>query len=161
FFFGGDEKQLDLAKLNNAIFETAQDNLKRDLTEFVQVFENSNHVKEDTLAASYVQLTNCSQSLQAAKTRKDDLQSIINQGNKTQEEMNTLSTILEDIKNAQETRTPPFSKERAEFLKQLEMERQEQLKELRRQQDKIEEHYAKKTRESTYRNLVGSSFFYS
>ena len=54
--------------------------MKRDLSEFVQVFENSNHVKEDTLAASYVQLTNCSQSLQAAKTRKDDLQSIIDQG---------------------------------------------------------------------------------
>ena len=75
--------------------------------------------------------------------------------------MNTLSTILQDIKNAQETQIPPFAKERAEFLDQLEMERQEQLKQLRRQQDKIEEHYAKKTRESTYRNLVGSSFFYS
>ena len=54
--------------------------MKRDLIEFVQVFENPNHVKEDTLAASYVQLTNCSQSLQAAKNRKDDLQSIIDQG---------------------------------------------------------------------------------
>ncbi|KAI9246496.1 hypothetical protein BDA99DRAFT_576612 [Phascolomyces articulosus] len=143
----------DLAQLDNAIFETAQGNLQRDLAEFVQAVENPNHVKEDTLAANYVQLTSCGQSLQVAKTREDDLQSIITQGNEVQDEMKALETILQDVKNAQETRTPPFAEERAEFLKQLEHERQEQLKELRRQQDKIEEHYVKKTRESTYRNL--------
>ncbi|KAI9488720.1 hypothetical protein BDB00DRAFT_32338 [Zychaea mexicana] len=151
----------DLAQLDHAIFETAHRNLRRDLTEFVHVFEESDHVKEDTLAAAYVQLTNCGQSLQTAKTREDDLQSAITQGNKVREDMNTLETVLQDVKHAYETKTPPFAVERAEFLKQLEKERQDHLKELRRQQDKIEEHYAKKTRESTYRNLVGSSFFYS
>ncbi|KAI8149801.1 hypothetical protein BJV82DRAFT_584695 [Fennellomyces sp. T-0311] len=152
----------DLSQLDNAIFKTAQRNLRQDLAEFVKVFEETDHVNKDTLASSYVQLSTCSRSLQTAETRKDDLQGVITAGNEVQENMNAIETVLQEVKNAQESRTPPFAAERAEFMAKLEAERQEQLKEIRRQQDKLEEHYAKKTRESTYRNLVGaSSFFYS
>ena len=76
--------------------------------------------------------------------------------------MNAVETVLQEVRHAQDSRTPPFAVERAEFLARLEAERQEQVKEIQRQQDRLDEHYAKKTRESTYRNLVGaSSFFYS
>lgn len=62
---------------------------------------------------------------------------------------------VEAIKAEQATHPPPFSTERAQFLDDLNMRRREIESKLRREQDKLEEFYAKRTRESTFHNIVG------
>lgn len=79
----------------------------------------------------------------------------------TQEELTktqkTLGALLDAVKETQNKHIKiPFELEKQAYLKQ-QQERKKRLElEIRRESDILDENYAKKTRESIYRNLVGS-----
>lgn len=70
--------------------------------------------------------------------------------------MDDLDKTLKDAQEKQMIQGPPFAAEREEYLKKIQEDRQKFERELQRQRDKIEEYYAKRTRESTLSNLVGA-----
>lgn len=66
---------------------------------------------------------------------------------------------VNSILNQQEKRDSSISLEsqRQAFLDELEQRRKQEEQDLQRKYDRLDEHYAKKTRDSIYQNLVGSS----
>lgn len=73
---------------------------------------------------------------------------------KTQQKLNALLDAVKETQNKH--KNIPFELEKQAYLKQ-QQERKKKLElEIRRESDILDENYAKKTRESIYRNLVGS-----
>lgn len=68
---------------------------------------------------------------------------------------------VQDVLAQQELRESralsPLETQRQEFMDQLQQRRKQEEQDIQRQYDKLEEHYAKKTRDSIYQNLVGSN----
>jgi hypothetical protein len=66
---------------------------------------------------------------------------------------------VNSILNQQEKRDSSAAREaqRQAFLDQLAQQRKQEEQALQREYDRLDEHYAKKTRESIYQNLVGSN----
>ena len=111
-------------------------------------------ITADSLAKTYVNITTCDSKLKSAVATKTDLSSTQEELTKTQK---TLSALLDAVKETQNKHINiPFELEKQAYLKQ-QQERKKRLElEIRRESDILDENYAKKTRESIYRNLVGS-----
>jgi hypothetical protein len=65
---------------------------------------------------------------------------------------------LETVQETQnKIKSTPFEQERKAFLQSLADRKKKIENEITRESDKIDEYYAKKTRDSIYRNLVGGN----
>ncbi|KAI7876022.1 hypothetical protein K492DRAFT_210603 [Lichtheimia hyalospora FSU 10163] len=149
----------DLDDFGNALFGSAHAHLQKNVDDFVRTFdethpESGTRVGPDALAVAFVQLSNCSQKLQVNKqVGWDDL---VKHSQQTRQTMDDLDKTLQDAQEKQMMQGPPFATEREKYLKTLQEDRKKFERELQRQKDKIEEYYAKRTRESTLSNLVGA-----
>lgn len=75
----------------------------------------------------------------------------------TRKTMHKLQDMLDEVQSAQATKPHPFETERDAFLASLRDTERKHDQEVRRARDKLDEHYLKQMRESTFRNLVGTS----
>ncbi|OAC99640.1 hypothetical protein MUCCIDRAFT_114839 [Mucor lusitanicus CBS 277.49] len=145
-------------ELDNLIFKNGQEALSRELESFVEEFETKQQLTTaDTLARTYVNITTCDSKLKLA-TSKVDLSSTQQQVAKTRQKLNTL---LDAVKETQRKHNNiPFESEKEAFLKQQQDRKKALEQDIRREADLLDETYAKKTRESIYRNLVGSQSWF-
>ncbi|KAI9310126.1 hypothetical protein BX666DRAFT_2033444 [Dichotomocladium elegans] len=146
----------DLAELDELLFGDAQSHLRSELDFFASHPESSISIGPEELARAYVQLSGCRKRLNSALEKQDQWREVSDTGRETLAKMQDLDQLLQDLKQRQAEKEPPFAAERAEFLAQLNAEREAVDREIQQQKDKIEEYYARKKRESTYRNLVGT-----
>lgn len=161
-------------ELDNLIFKHGQEALSRELESFVEEFEvstltffhalNSRYSQTkqqlttaDSLAKTYVNITTCDSKLKTA-TNRADLSNTQHEIAQTQQKLNTL---LDAVKETQSRRNNiPFESEKEAFLKQQQERKKKLEQDIRREADLLDETYAKKTRESIYRNLVGSQSWF-
>lgn len=72
--------------------------------------------------------------------------------------LSQLNLIVEKLEAERSKKEPsPVEIEREEYKKLLAERKKSMEKEIQRQSDKLDEYYAKQTRESIYRNLVGGN----
>ncbi|KAG2214818.1 hypothetical protein INT46_006610 [Mucor plumbeus] len=149
-------------ELDDLIFKNGQKALHQELESFVQEFEaristlftKQQLITTDSLAKTYVDITTCDSKLKSAAATKTDLSSTQEELAKTQQKLNALLDAVKETQNKH--KNIPFELEKQAYLKQ-QQERKKKLElEIRRESDILDENYAKKTRESIYRNLVGS-----
>jgi hypothetical protein len=130
------------------------------------------HPSPDDLATAFIQLNSCQTHLdQASKQGFSDLTHESNEFHKNKR-MNTnpcihwlenaMKQALEQVNSIlkqQEKRdsSAPREAQWQAFLDQLAQRRKQEEQDLQREYDRLDEHYAKKTRESIYQNLVGSN----
>ncbi|KAI8393594.1 uncharacterized protein BYT42DRAFT_541833 [Radiomyces spectabilis] len=147
----------DVGDLDNVLFQKPQQRLQHELGAFVQAFDDNCHSKinPETLASHYVQLVQSVQQLEQAKQCHFDFEEISNQASTTKERLAALQDIITQTEHSPET--DELDVQRQEFLKMLEQKQKKDLQRWQMEKDKLEEYYTKKTRESTYRNLVGSN----
>lgn len=70
----------------------------------------------------------------------------------------TLESLLQAVQDTQsQPKKIPFEQERRSYLAELDERKRKLALEMTRESDKLDEFYTKKTRESIYRNLVGSN----
>lgn len=161
-------------ELDNLIFKHGQEALSRELGSFVEEFEvstltffhapNSRYSQTkqqlttaDSLAKTYVNITTCESKLKTA-TNRADLSNTQHEIAQTQQKLNTL---LDAVKETQSRRNNiPFESEKEAFLKQQQERKKKLEQDIRREADLLDETYAKMTRESIYRNLVGSQSWF-
>lgn len=106
----------------------------------------------DSIAKTYVQLTSCEQILK----NNNELDVVAVTEKKSKLVLHELSQVLEAVNQVQaEKKSLPFQIEREAYLIEREKRKKAIENELRRESDKIDERYAKLTRDSIYRNLVG------
>lgn len=106
----------------------------------------------DSIAKTYVQLTSCEQKLKS----KENTDIVTATQQKSKLVLDDLTQALESINQVQaKNNNLPFQSEREAYLLEREERKKAIENELRRESDKIDEHYAKLTRDSIYRNLVG------
>ncbi|KAG0175249.1 hypothetical protein DFQ28_002107 [Apophysomyces sp. BC1034] len=149
----------DTSELHHAFFGTAQGNLQRALAEFVNVFEvNQQHTQEkdkegtiEALADKYVQLSGCHEQMSLASQTQHEWSEAAKTADEIRQELEATHAGLVQ----HESRTSRFADERAQFLADIQKRRREHEQQVQKQQDRLDEHYAKKTRESIYCNLVG------
>ncbi|KAL9545416.1 hypothetical protein MBANPS3_007155 [Mucor bainieri] len=156
--FSADTITSGACELDNLIFKNGQEVLSRELEAFVEEFETKQQlITADSLAKTYVNITTCDSKLKAAVPKAD-------LSNTQQEIANThqkLSTLLDAVKETQARHSSiPFASEKEAFLKQQQDRKKKLEQEIRREADLLDETYAKKTRESIYRNLVGSQSWF-
>jgi hypothetical protein len=82
-----------------------------------------------------------------------DLSSTVERVTETQK---TLEDLLKTVQDTAPKKIP-FEQERQAYLMELDERKRQLALEMTRESDKLDEFYAKKTRESIYRNLVGSN----
>jgi hypothetical protein len=109
-------------------------------------------LKLDTFAKTYVDLTSCEPKI-TTTMHNLDLASTLERVLETQ---TTLETLLQTVQDTQPKKTP-FEQERRAYLVERDERKRQLALEMTRESDKLDETYAKKTRESIYRNLVGSN----
>ncbi|EPB87513.1 hypothetical protein HMPREF1544_05707 [Mucor circinelloides 1006PhL] len=145
-------------ELDNLIFKHGQEALSRELESFVEEFETKQQLTTaDSLAKTYVNITTCDSKLKTA-TNRADLSNTQHEIAQTQQKLNTL---LDAVKETQSRRNNiPFESEKEAFLKQQQERKKKLEQDIRREADLLDETYAKKTRESIYRNLVGSQSWF-
>ncbi|KAG2237324.1 hypothetical protein INT48_009057 [Thamnidium elegans] len=143
----------DLSQLDDLIFKQGQHQLEQELNDFVQSFETKDElVLVDSIAKSYVQLTSCEQKLKSS----ENTELVTATQQKSKLVLDDLTQVLESINEVQaEKNNLPFQSEREAYLIEREERKKAIENELRRESDKIDERYAKLTRDSIYRNLVG------
>lgn len=108
----------------------------------------------DSLAKTYVQLTSCDQKLKSAVST----QAFETTLEKSTLVHNSLAQILEAVEQIQTKKMAvPFQPEREAYIVSKEERKKAIENEIRRESDKIDEYYAKKTRDSIYQNLVGGN----
>lgn len=108
----------------------------------------------DALAKTYVQLTNCDQKLKFA-VNTQTLEATLDKSARVCESM---ARVLEGVEQVQANNmTVPFQAEREAYLTAREVRKKTLENEMRRESDKMDEYYAKKTRDSIYQNLVGGN----
>ncbi|CDH55794.1 predicted protein [Lichtheimia corymbifera JMRC:FSU:9682] len=152
----------DVDEFGNALFGSAHAHLQNNIDDFVRTFdethpESGTRVGPDALAVAFVQLSNCSQKLQVHQKQDDGCwDDLVKYSQQTRQTMDDLDKTLKDAQEKQMIQGPPFAAEREEYLKKIQEDRHKFERELQRQRDKIEEYYAKRTRESTLSNLVGA-----
>lgn len=108
----------------------------------------------ESLAKNYVQLTSCEQKLKCG-VNNELLETTLGEATAVS---NRLTQILDMVHQAQSNQmTEPFQSEREAYLIAREERKKAIENEIRRESDKIDEYYAKKTRDSIYQNLVGNN----
>ncbi|KAG1456282.1 hypothetical protein G6F56_006866 [Rhizopus delemar] len=138
----------DAIELNQLIFSGTQEKLNKEINSFAEHFENCS-VSIDSLTKTYVALTGCSSSISQHKKHVDP--DIIQSLTDTQQLLNqALSTC-----SKKENFTDVQQRQQA-YLAEKQLRKKKMMDELRRESDRLDEHYAKKTRESIYKNLVGA-----
>ncbi|SAM01236.1 hypothetical protein [Absidia glauca] len=154
----------DLAQLDTHLFKTTQQSIEHDIHTFVSAFDDdkdafspddmtTRHPSPDDLATAFIQLNSCQTHLDQAN--KQGFSDLTHERNAMQQALEQVNIIL----NQQEKRDSNASREaqRQAFLDQLAQRRKQEEQDLQREYDRLDEHYAKKTRESIYQNLVGSN----
>ncbi|KAL7315757.1 hypothetical protein PS15m_004936 [Mucor circinelloides] len=156
--FCADSITLGACELDNLIFKHGQEALSRELGSFVEEFETKQQLTTaDSLAKTYVNITTCESKLKTA-TNRADLSNTQHEIAQTQQKLNTL---LDAVKETQSRRNNiPFESEKEAFLKQQQERKKKLEQDIRREADLLDETYAKMTRESIYRNLVGSQSWF-
>lgn len=145
----------DASELDDLIFKNGQTSLAGDLNDFVDNFETSGELLPlDSLASTYVQLTSCDQKLKKA-VGSETVDATLKQSSTTLSQLNLIVEKLEAERSKKEP--SPVEIEREEYKKLLAERKKSMEKEIQRQSDKLDEYYAKQTRESIYRNLVGGN----
>ncbi|KAI8636686.1 hypothetical protein BD408DRAFT_425776 [Parasitella parasitica] len=142
-------------ELDDLIFKNGQNILDQELESFVQEFETRQQLlTADSLAKTFVNITACDLKLKAAAAATADLSPTQQKINDTQK---TLNRLMEAVKETQNKHSNlPFEAEKQAYLKLLQERKKKLEQDIRRESDILDENYAKKTRESIYRNLVGS-----
>ncbi|KAI7902269.1 uncharacterized protein BX663DRAFT_512314 [Cokeromyces recurvatus] len=160
--FSADTVFTDTSELDKLLFQQAQQRIAEEINEFIEQFETKNDLMTvDLLAKTYSQLTTCETKLSNATKQADDnhLSSTVTiktVASKTQQVQDILQNLLQTVEACQnQKRNSPFYKEKEAYLKKKEERRKQLEKEIRKESDKLEEFYAKKTRESIYNNIVG------
>ncbi|KAI8328490.1 hypothetical protein BC941DRAFT_444771 [Chlamydoabsidia padenii] len=158
----------NLSQLDTHLFKSTQQSLELDIHAFVSTFDDeidtssginhTPHISPDDLATTFIQLNNCQLHLDLAKKQQNignwDLNNELNDMKQT---MGQVKDILNSQEQKKSTVLSPLETQRQQFLDELQQRRKQQEQDIQRQYDKLEEHYAKKTRESIYQNLVGSN----
>ncbi|KAI8881151.1 hypothetical protein K501DRAFT_334938 [Backusella circina FSU 941] len=137
---------IDLAELNDLLFDHTQQSLERESATFVEHFEN---LPVDSLARTYANLTKCNSQLTIAKN--SNFEETKDKAIQTQAILNKL---LE--KNTIQV-NDRFEQEKQAFLQEQNKKQKQIQLEMQRESDKMDEIYTKKTRDSIRRNLVGGS----
>ncbi|KAG2196320.1 hypothetical protein INT47_009315, partial [Mucor saturninus] len=133
------------SELDELIFQKGQTSLQRELHDFVEAFETKKELLElDSLAKTYVQLTNCEGKLKSSAVSQ--LETTLKEAVRVNDVLNSALKQVESVQVKEE----PFRAEREAYLKSKEERRKVLESEIRRESDKIDEYYAKKTRESIY-----------
>ncbi|ORZ17957.1 hypothetical protein BCR42DRAFT_412850 [Absidia repens] len=157
----------NLSQLDTHLFKATQQSLEQDLSSFVVAFDgesettststDSTQFTTDDLALAFIQLNNCQTHLDLAKKQKNDW-------NDLSEELDNLHHTVDEVRDVIKSReqretqaSSPLEEEKKAFMCQLQQQRREYDQDLQRQFDKMEENHVKKTRDSIYRNLVGSN----
>ncbi|CAO3654657.1 unnamed protein product [Mucor fragilis] len=156
--FSADSITLGACELDDLVFKNGQEALSRELESFVEEFETKQQLTTaDSLTKTFVDITTCGSKLRTAAS-KADLSSTQQEMAATQQK---LTTLLDAVKEAQNRHSNiPFESEKEAFLKQQQDRRKKLEQDIRREADILDETYAKKTRESIYRNLVGSQSWF-
>ncbi|KAI8369755.1 hypothetical protein BD560DRAFT_490031 [Blakeslea trispora] len=131
----------NLSELDHVLFQQGQSQLQQDMVEFVQVFDHPCHTHD--AAMTFAQLTTCKTKL-TVPSLDDTL-------NKTRQTSETLGQIRQ-IQPVQQS-----SPDKQAYLEQQQERRKQMEAELLKESDRLEEFYAKKTRDSIYHHLVGST----
>ncbi|KAI8091485.1 uncharacterized protein B0P05DRAFT_267346 [Gilbertella persicaria] len=136
-----------VSELDQLLFQDGQERLLKEIDDFIDQFETRQDLF-DTAAKMYAQLTVCDKKLNSLKTVELDT---------TLDKLHQTQHRLDQLLSKTEPRTVHLEEKRQAFLTQ-QTERKRQIEaQITRESDKIDEYYAKKTRESIYRNLVGSN----
>lgn len=137
----------DVAELDKLVFANSQAKLNQELHSFVEHFEKES-ISSEELAKSYVALTGCHPKLKQTKT----VDSTINTS--MEETQQLLEQLLATIQH--EKQSPSLQQEYEEYQKDKDKRKRMALEELRRESDRLDEYYARKTRESIHQHLVGT-----
>lgn len=99
-------------------------------------------------------MTSCDQKLKKA-VDSETLETTLKASTTTLEQLKLIIEKL-DIERAKKE-VSPLELEREEYIKLLAERKRTMEKDIQRQSDKVDEFYAKQTRDSIYRNLVGGT----
>lgn len=77
--------------------------------------------------------------------------------NEMQQTVRQVRDVIKSQEQRESQTLSPLEEEKQAFMDQLQQQRKAYQQDLQRQYDKMDENHAKKTRESIYRNLVGSN----
>ncbi|ORZ02613.1 hypothetical protein BCR43DRAFT_481833 [Syncephalastrum racemosum] len=149
----------NLDQLDDALNGQARRALQQELADFVSYFDSEGDTRAigpETLTKTYAQLTGCTRSLQVAGTKQEDWKKLATAVNDTRQTMKRLQDMLDEVQSAQATKPHPFETERDAFLDDLRETERKHDQKIQRARDKLDEHYLKQMRESTFRNLVGT-----
>ncbi|CAO3695981.1 unnamed protein product [Rhizopus microsporus] len=127
----------DIAELDKLVFANSQAKLNQELHSFVEHFEKES-ISSEELAKSYVALTGCHPKL---NTSMEETQQLLEQ---------LLTTIQH------EKQSPSLQQEYEEYQKDKDKRKRMALEELRRESDRLDEYYARRTRDSIHQHLVGT-----
>ncbi|KAG0765273.1 hypothetical protein G6F29_007656 [Rhizopus arrhizus] len=142
---------LDVSELNKLVFSDTQDKMNEELESFAEQFENGS-VSAESLAKTYAALTSCHSKISKHKNIAIDqeiTQSLLN----TQELLDQALSRF-DIKRSNND----IQEKQNAYLNEKQKRKKIMLDELRKESDRLDEYYTNKTRESIYKNLVGTQW---
>ncbi|CAO3598565.1 unnamed protein product [Absidia cylindrospora] len=148
---------------NTHLFRATRQSLEQDLGAFVVAFDNesdatsSAHFTSDDLALAFIQLNNCQTHLDLAKKQKNDWEDLSEELDNLRHTVDQVRDVIKSQEQRETQTLLPLEEEKKAFMGLLRQQQKEYHQDLQRQFDKMEENHVKKTRDSIYRNLVGSN----
>ncbi|KAI8073064.1 hypothetical protein BC940DRAFT_290458 [Gongronella butleri] len=167
----------DMLELDEQLFKVNQRLLGSAMTSFVHTFDDEEpdnftgneenpapreqRIRSSDLTQAFVQLNTCHTQLDKLKAKQDEITNIATQARECRA---VVGDVLQ-VKNEQEQRkqdaSMPLQAQQQAYLDELAARKSKFHAEIQREKDKLEERYAKKTRDTIYRNLVGADWFSS